>query len=43
LRMCNLNPAKVIGKEKELGRIEKGCMSRMIVINEKMEFVKMIS
>jgi len=43
LRMCNLNPAKVIGKEKELGRIEKGFMSRMIVINEKMEFVKMIS
>jgi len=43
LRMCNLNPAKIIGKEKELGKIEKGFMSRMIVINEKMEFVKMIS
>ncbi len=43
LRMCNLNPAKVIGKEKELGKIEKGFNSKMIVINEKMEFVKMIS
>jgi N-acetylglucosamine-6-phosphate deacetylase len=42
LQMCNLNPAKVIGKEKELGKIEKGFKSTMIVINEKMEFVKMI-
>lgn len=43
LRMCSLNPAKVIGKEKELGRIAPGFRSKMIVINEKMEFVKMIS
>jgi N-acetylglucosamine-6-phosphate deacetylase len=43
LRMCNLNPAKVIGKERELGKIEKGFNSKMIVINEKLEFVKMVS
>jgi N-acetylglucosamine-6-phosphate deacetylase len=43
LRMCNLNPAKVIGKERELGKIEKGFNSKMIVLNEKLEFVKMIS
>ena len=42
LQMCNLNPAKVIGKENDLGKIEKGFKSKMIVINEKMEFVKMI-
>jgi len=43
LRMCNLNPARVIGKESELGRIEKGLKSKMIVIDENIEFVKMIS
>ena len=43
LRMCNLNPAKVIGKERELGRIEKGYSSKMIVVNEKLQLVKMIS
>jgi N-acetylglucosamine-6-phosphate deacetylase len=43
LQMCSLNPSKVIGKERELGKIEKGFKSWMIVINEKMEFVKMIS
>ena len=43
LRMCNLNPAKVIGKESDLGKIKKGFNSKMIVINEKLEFVKMIS
>jgi len=43
LRMCSLNPAKVIGKENELGKIEKGFKSKMIVINEKMELVKMIN
>jgi N-acetylglucosamine-6-phosphate deacetylase len=42
LQMCNLNPAKVIGKENDLGKIEKGFKSKMIVINEKLEFVKMI-
>jgi len=43
LRMCSLNPAKVIGKQRELGRIERGFKSKMIVINENLEFVKMIS
>ena len=43
LQMCNLNPANVIGKGEELGRIAPGFDSKLIVINEKMEFVKMIS
>ena len=43
LRMCNLNPAKVIGRENDLGRIAKEFNSKMIVINDKLEFVKMIS
>jgi N-acetylglucosamine-6-phosphate deacetylase len=43
LRMCSLNPAKVIGKERELGKIERGFNSKMIVLNQKLEFVKMIS
>jgi len=43
LQMCSLHPAKVIGKQRELGRIAPGFSSKMIVINEKLEFVKMIS
>jgi len=42
LQMCSLNPAKVIGKATELGKIEKGFKSKLIVINEKLEFVKML-
>ncbi len=42
LQMCSLNPAKVAGLEDQLGKIEKGYNSKMIVINEKLEFVKMI-
>ena len=43
LRMCSVNPAKVIGRQNQLGKIEKGFDSKMIVINEKLEFVKMIN
>src|SRR5678809_1584435 len=43
LQMCNLHPANVIGKGGELGRIDRGFKSKMIVINENLEFVKMIS
>jgi N-acetylglucosamine-6-phosphate deacetylase len=42
LQMCSLNSAKVAGLEDKLGKIEKGFNSKMIVINEKLEFVKMI-
>jgi N-acetylglucosamine-6-phosphate deacetylase len=43
LRMCSLYPAKVIGKEKELGKIEKGYKVNIVVMNEKMEVVKLLS
>lgn len=42
LQMCCLNPAKVARLDDQLGKIEKGYKSKMIVINEKLEFIKMI-
>ncbi|MFI5186153.1 MAG: N-acetylglucosamine-6-phosphate deacetylase [Chitinophagales bacterium] len=42
LRICSLHPAKVMGLENELGKIEKGHKAKMIVMNEKMELIKMI-
>jgi N-acetylglucosamine-6-phosphate deacetylase len=43
LRMCSLYPAKVIGRENELGKIEKGFLANMVVMNEKMEVQKLLS
>jgi N-acetylglucosamine-6-phosphate deacetylase len=42
LQMCSLNSARVAGLQHQLGKIEKGYNSKMIVINEKLQFVKMI-
>jgi N-acetylglucosamine-6-phosphate deacetylase len=42
LRMCSLYPAKVLGMENELGKIEKGYKTKLVVLNEKMEPVKLI-
>lgn len=42
LRICSLYPAKVMRLENELGKIETGYKAKMIVMNEKMELVKMI-
>lgn len=42
LRMCSLYPSRVAQKESELGRIEKGYKAKMVVLNEKMEVVKLI-
>jgi len=43
LRMCSLYPAKVMGMEKEAGKIEKGYKAKMVVLNEKMELIKLLS
>jgi len=37
LRMCSLYPARVIGKENELGRIEKGYRCCMLALNDARE------
>jgi N-acetylglucosamine-6-phosphate deacetylase len=42
LRMCSLYPAKALKRENELGRIEKGFKAKLVVLNEKMDVVKLI-
>ena len=42
LRMCSLYPAKVIGLEKELGKIEKGYQAKMVLLDEKYDVVQLI-
>ncbi len=43
LRMCSLYPAKVMGMEKELGKIEKGYKAKMVLLNERNDVVQLIS
>jgi N-acetylglucosamine-6-phosphate deacetylase len=43
LRMCSLYPARVLKLENELGRIEKGYKSCMVVLDEKLEFVSLLA
>ncbi len=43
LRMCSLYPAKVLGIQNKLGKIEKRYISKMVVMNERMEVVQMIN
>ncbi|MDP4262692.1 MAG: N-acetylglucosamine-6-phosphate deacetylase [Bacteroidota bacterium] len=43
LRMCSLYPARALGMEKELGKIEKGYKAAIVVINERTEVNKIIS
>ena len=42
LRMCSLYPARVAEKDHELGRIEKGYKAKLVVLDDKMQFVKLI-
>lgn len=42
LRMCSLYPAKVIGKENELGLIATGRKANLIVLDEKFELLETI-
>ena len=42
LRMCSLYPARVMGLEKELGKIEKGYKAKLVVMNEKYQITHLI-
>jgi len=42
LRMCSLYPAKVLGIQNELGKIERGFKAKMVVLDEKMDVLKLI-
>src|SRR5258706_862062 len=43
IRMCSLYPAKVIGMENQLGRIDKGYLAKMVVLDDKMNVKELIS
>jgi len=43
LRMCSLYPARVFGIENEAGKIGKGFLAKIAVLNKEMEVVKLIS
>jgi N-acetylglucosamine-6-phosphate deacetylase len=43
LKMCSSYPARVMGLDTELGKIEKGYKSKIIVLNKTLELVEMIS
>jgi len=43
LRMCSAYPAKMIGMEDQLGKIEKGFMAKMVVLDEKMNVVELLA
>jgi N-acetylglucosamine-6-phosphate deacetylase len=42
LRMCSLYPAKVLGLQNEIGKIEKGYRAKLIVMDANMELVRLI-
>lgn len=43
LRMCSLYPARVIKLDHELGMIKEGYRSSMVVLNDKLDVIKLIS
>jgi len=43
LRMCSLYPARVIGLDKELGKIKKGYKASLVLMNENNDVVQLIS
>ena len=42
LRMCSLYPARVIGLEKEMGKIEKGYKAKLVLLNERNDVLGLI-
>ncbi len=42
LRMCSLYPARVMGMEKKLGKIEKGYLAKMVLLDEKSGVLQVI-
>ncbi|MEI9911345.1 MAG: amidohydrolase family protein [Bacteroidota bacterium] len=43
LRMCSLYPARVVGLEKESGKIAEGYKATMVVMDEKMDVKKLLN
>lgn len=43
LRMCSLYPAKVLGLDNEIGKIQKGFKTKLVVMDEKMETIQLIA
>ncbi len=43
LRMCSYYPAKVMGMENQLGKIEKGFRANMVVLDENMNVKELVS
>jgi len=43
LRMCSLYPAKVLRMENELGRIQKGFPGNIVVLDESLDCIRLIS
>lgn len=42
IRMCSLYPARVIGRDNELGMIAPGYICKMLVLDEKLDIVELI-
>lgn len=42
LRMCSLYPAKVIGMDNEMGKIEKGYKVKLVLLNERNDVLRLI-
>lgn len=42
LRMCSLYPARVLGIDDSMGKIEKGYQARMLLMNEQMEVKQLL-
>ena len=42
LRMCSLYPARVMGLEKELGKIEKGYQAKLVLLNDRNEVIQLM-
>lgn len=43
IRMCTINPAKVLRMDDQLGKIQKGFVANMILLDKDLNFVKLIS
>lgn len=42
IRMCSLYPARLMGLDSELGKIEKGYKAKLVLLNEQNEVVKIL-
>ena len=42
IRMCSLYPARLMGLDRKLGKIEKGYSAKLVLLNEQNEAVKIL-